>query len=240
MIVFILLAAALAGASLVFFVPGLWQVQRSLALGLGGVFLLLAGGAYWVVGQPAALRAGATAPAPAVSADTNANAESGPAPNAQAAMAEMTPQQIAGMVQRLADRLQAEPDNAAGWRMLARSYDTLGRFNDAVLAYQRVLTLEPPDADLLVDYAVSLGMVSGQTLVGDPELLLERALRLDPTHVQALALSGSAAFERHDYARATAQWQRLLDLTTPDAPTRATIQSNIDKARALAANAAAH
>jgi cytochrome c-type biogenesis protein CcmH len=238
MIAFTLLAVALAGASLVFFVPGLWQVQRSLALGLGGVFLLLAGGAYWVVGQPAALRAGATAAAQATSAE--ANAGTGPAPSAQAAMAEMTPQQIAGMVQRLAERLQAEPDNAAGWRMLARSYDTLGRFNDAVLAYQRVLTLEPPDADLLVDYAVSLGMESGQTLVGDPELLLERALRLDPTHVQALALSGSAAFERHDYAHATAQWQRLLDLTTPDAPTRATIQSNIDKARALAANAAAH
>ena len=56
--------------------------------------------------------------------------------------------EIEAMVGRLAARLQAQPDDLAGWVMLARSYEVLGRLDDAVLAWERALALAPDDPDL--------------------------------------------------------------------------------------------
>ena len=49
----------------------------------------------------------------------------------------------------------------------------MGRADEAVQAYLRLLALQPPDADLLTDYAVTLGMRQGRTLVGAPEAVIQ-------------------------------------------------------------------
>ncbi|TAK99665.1 MAG: tetratricopeptide repeat protein [Aquabacterium sp.] len=180
-------------------------------------------GLYLWIGEPAALSA---SPVAAVS-------RADEAPASPAAQGGVGPAQIAAMVQRLEQRLQTQPNDPKGWRMLIKSYETMGRFDDAVLAYQRLLKQTPADPDLLTDYAVTLGMSKGQTLAGEPEALLDQALKLDPKHIQALALSGSAAFEQRDYKRAVAQWQKLLALVPPDAEVRRSIEANVEKARAL-------
>lgn len=141
--------------------------------------------------------------------------------------------QIEAMVGKLAQRLQTQPDDPQGWRMLAKSYETLGRFDDAVQAYQNLLTHQVPTADTLTDYAVTLGMSKGQTLAGEPDVLIKQALRLEPNHVQALALSGSAAFEQGEYKRAVQQWNKLLATIPKDADMRDTIEHNVERARSL-------
>lgn len=156
------------------------------------------------------------------------------APAGEGGAPQMSPAQIEGMVQRLALRLQNQPDDVAGWRMLVRSYETLGRFEEAAQAWRRLFALAPPDADQLTSYAVTLGMSLNQTLAGEPEQAINQALKLNPDHVQALALSGSAAFEQRDYARAVKQWRRILSLTPADAPVRASIEAHIAKAESLA------
>lgn len=143
--------------------------------------------------------------------------------------------QIQAMVQRLAARLQQQPNDVEGWRKLIRSYETLQRFDDAVAAWQRLFQLVPPDADQLTEYAVTLGMARGQRLSGEPEQVLEQALKLDPDHVQAHALLGSAAFERGDHARAIARWEALLARAPADAEVQDRIRAQIDRARELAA-----
>lgn len=65
-------------------------------------------------------------------------------------------QQMLAMVQGLAERLKARPDDAAGWAMLARSYATLGRHAEALPAYVKALALSPDDAGLKADYAAAL------------------------------------------------------------------------------------
>lgn len=126
------------------------------------------------------------------------------------------PPRIEAMVARLAARLKEQPQDAAGWRMLARSYETLRRFEAAADAYRRVVALEGESADLLVDYAVVLGMTQNQRLSGGPEKLVERALALEANHVQALALLGSAALERGDYEAARRPWRKILALVPAD------------------------
>ena len=51
-------------------------------------------------------------------------------------------QMIRGMVERLAARLQREPDDIEGWRRLARAYDVLGEPQKAGEARARIAALE--------------------------------------------------------------------------------------------------
>ena len=54
---------------------------------------------------------------------------------------------IRGMVERLAQRLQDQPDDADGWLRLARAYTVLGETEKARTALARLQTLRPDDAD---------------------------------------------------------------------------------------------
>ncbi|MFZ6656465.1 tetratricopeptide repeat protein [Undibacterium sp. TJN19] len=143
--------------------------------------------------------------------------------------------QIIAMVDGLAARLQKQPDDIEGWRRLARSYETLRRFDLAVKAYQQLLRLRPDDADVLTDYAVSLAMSREQNLSGEPEQLLQRALVVKPGHIQALALLGSAAFERQDYLTAVSAWKKILVQVPPEDEMAISIAASISKAEKLAA-----
>lgn len=146
---------------------------------------------------------------------------------------EITPEQIEGMVEALAKRLQNEPDNAEGWLMLARSYNALGRFGEASEAYARLVQLIPNNADLFADYADTLAMAKNRSLQGEPEKLIDRALAIDPKNIKAIALSGSAAFDRKDYAAAVERWQKIMPLVAPDSDIARSISGSIAEAQGL-------
>lgn len=186
--------------------------ERITAIVLGLSLPLCAVALYLVVGNPQVL-------APELAASDSAH--------------EVTPQQIEEMVQRLAARLESNPDNAEGWVMLARSYSVLGRFEQAAAAYANAVKRLPEDAQLLVDYADALGMAQGRRLEGEPEKLVLRALRIEPNNIKALALAGSAAFERKDYAAAVDYWQKILGLLPPESEMARSVSGSIAEARSL-------
>jgi cytochrome c-type biogenesis protein CcmH len=93
----------------------------------------------------------------------------------------------------------------------------------------------PVSASCLVDYAVVLGMANGERLSGEPEKLLQRALELNPQHVQVLALLGSAALERHDRASALNAWKKVLALAPAGSGMARSIQASIARVEAEAA-----
>jgi cytochrome c-type biogenesis protein CcmH len=70
------------------------------------------------------------------------------------------------------------------------------------------VTLIPDDAQLLADYADTLGVVHGRKLEGPPEVLIQQALKIDPHNVKALMLAGTVAFNRKNYARAAKDWEQ--------------------------------
>lgn len=185
---------------------------------------LAAGALYTLTGTPAALQ-----PLPAVTAAPEAGPNGEPAPA-------MTPERIQGMVARLAERMKTQPDDVQGWRMLARSYETLGRFDDAVAAYRELQRLAPNDTGMLLDYAVTLAMAKGRTLSGEPAALIDRVLKLEPDNLQALALAGSEAFERKDYDAAVKYWQAVLAKVPAGTEMAGSVEASIEKARGLAKN----
>lgn len=157
------------------------------------------------------------------------------AAGATGAAAQPSPEQIAEMVQRLAERLKERPEDAEGWTMLARSYLVLGRVEEAALASERVLKLKPNDAQALADHADVLALRRGGTLEGEPLKLIERALKLDPDNLKALALAGAAAFDRRDGAEAARLWDRVALLGPPGSPVVEQAREGAAEARKMAA-----
>jgi len=151
--------------------------------------------------------------------------------------ARIGPAEIEAMVESLAKRLEENPDDVEVWKMLGRSYAVLGRFAEAANAYARGAARAPRDAGLLVDLADALAMSRNQSLQGEPEELVMRALQLEPQNLKALALAGTAAFDRQDYAGAVRYWERMLPLVPAGSDDARTIQSNLDEAKALAGQA---
>jgi cytochrome c-type biogenesis protein CcmH len=111
----------------------------------------------------------------------------------------------------LQQKLDAKPENPRGWLQAARSYYSLGDYPHAVKAYDKLTQLVPDEAMLWTEYADSLAMTQGGSLVGAPTELLNKALALDPNFQNALALAGSAAAERRDFPAAVKYWQALYD-----------------------------
>ncbi|HVG04682.1 MAG TPA: c-type cytochrome biogenesis protein CcmI, partial [Burkholderiaceae bacterium] len=189
--------------------------QRHLwpALVVGLIVPIAAGALYWQIGTP-----GALSPQAATEQDAS----------------QPSREQIDAMIAQVKQRLEKEPDNVEGWTILARTHYMLGNFQDAAVAYAKLSTLIPNDADLLADYADALAMSKGRNFSGKPMELVHLALKIDPTQWKALAMSGSEAFERKDFNAAAEFWQRLHDTAPPESPIRQRIQASIDEARSMA------
>lgn len=144
---------------------------------------------------------------------------------------QITAEQIETMVANLAARLKEKPDDPDGWAMLGRSYAALGRPADAVAAYKKVVELRPKDAQALADLADGMAMANNRTLEGEPERLIAEAVKLDGRNVKALALAGTVAFNRSDYAGAVGYWQRAIDASEPGSEFAQQLQGALNEAR---------
>jgi len=185
---------------------------RAAALALGLAVPICALAVYFAVGNPRALLP---------------QAAEGGNPHGLSA------QQFEALVSRLAARLKDNPEDAEGWMMLGRSYAVLGRFGESSEAYAKAAARMPRDAQLLADYADALAMAQGRRLQGEPEKIIARALAADPDNIKALALAGTAAFNRSDYPAAIRHWERVLGLLPAESDMVQGVQASIAEARSL-------
>ena len=189
--------------------------SRVLAIALAVALPLLSGAMYWVLGNPSALD------------------------SSRVAGHKVAPEQIEAMLKKLEQRLVETPNDGNGWAMLARSNLVLRRFQQASDAYAKAVILIPTDADLLADYADALAMAQGKRIDGKPMELVERALKIDPTQWKALAMAGSAAYERKDFKKAIGYWETLSKRPGLDPEFQSNIVSSIEEARRLSGGKAA-
>jgi cytochrome c-type biogenesis protein CcmH len=153
------------------------------------------------------------------------------AANKDPADGHLSGEQLEQMVAALRKRLESEPDNAAGWSTLARTYYQMRRFDEAAKAFERLVALVPDDAEVLADYADAAAMAQGRKFDGRPRQLVERALKLDPTQWKALAMAGTDAFEQGNFKLAVAHWEKLRSQLPPDAAIAKSISGSIAEAR---------
>jgi len=172
--------------------------------------------------------------APADAGDGAAAANAAASGGAKSKAGPLSSAQVQKMIDGLNDALKKSPGDAQGWTMLARAYAYQHQYSEAVRAFTKAIALTPKNARLLADMADAMAMANGQRLEGEPEKILDRALQIDPKEIKALALAGTAAFDRHDYARAVTLWERALKAAPNDPEFAATLRSSLDEARQLA------
>src|SRR3972149_7952582 len=141
-------------------------------------------------------------------------------------------EQMLAMAENLAKRLSASPEDGEGWMMLGRTYAYLGRLQEAMNAFEEAVKRRPDDARLLADYAdIYAGIKGGGSLMGEPEKLIKRALALDPNQPKALALAGTIAFQKKDFATAAKSWDRALVALPEDSEFAKQIAAGLAEAR---------
>jgi len=130
-------------------------------------------------------------------------------------------QSMEAAITGLAAKLKQNPDDVEGWALLARAYETLGRPQNALPAYTQLERLRPDDPQVLSQHAVTLALVRGQGLDGEPEVL-----RSCPSVYQLLPIYpcvdvGGAALERGDTEGLKRAVKGIWELMPEDAEARA-------------------
>ena len=197
---------------------------KLLATGAAAVLVVGTAGYLWK-GHPEAMSGATPAAAPMAAAQGEGGGEGGDHAVGN--------EQFQAMVAKLAERLKNQPNDAEGWAMLGRSYNVLGRLDEALVAYRKSYAINPNDPSLLADLADAVAIKNNRSLAGEPMKLARRALEIDPKHVKALALVGTEAFERKDYAGAVKLWERAVAAAPADSDMAQQLQGGIAEARRL-------
>lgn len=200
---FVFIAVLLGLLAAAFAVSALWQSSRRLALALALGLPLAAGGLYYLKGTPDALD-----PANRVA-----------------------PRTIDDAIAMLQRQLAKDPDNLEGRVLLARSYMASQQFDKARDNYAKAIALAPQDVDLPVEYAEALMRTSpDHRFPPQAVTMLENAVEKNPQNQRALFFLGMHRMQSGDPVAASATWERLLPLLSPDAG--AVLRQQINAARA--------
>jgi len=146
-----------------------------------------------------------------------------------AAAAQLSPEQrtqmVRGMVDRLAAKLQEQPDDLEGWLRLGRSYEVLDESTKAADAYAHAAALKPDDASILVREvdALTAGRAPTDPVPQAAIDVLKRLEALDPSEPRALWFLGLAAAQDHRIDDAKADWEKLLTVLPADSNERKTV-----------------
>ena len=137
-------------------------------------------------------------------------------------------QMIEQMVDGLAARLKAEPDDREGWLRLARSYEVLGRVPDQIDALFAAAALDLSD-DQLVIYLAEVILQSGQSEPYAEQIgkLLDQLEPAAKTRPQWQFFRGHYAMSEGQIELARASWAALLDTLPAESELAQLLQQKI-------------
>jgi cytochrome c-type biogenesis protein CcmH len=147
------------------------------------------------------------------------------------------------LVSQVEARLEHNPQDARGWEVLAPVYLRLGRFDDSVKAWHKVIALNGDNATREADLGEALVAASNGIVTADAKSAFERALDLDQQELKAKFFIGLAARQDGERDKAAQIWRGMLKGAPADAPWKPTVENALaslgEKPPASAAQAAA-
>jgi len=114
------------------------------------------------------------------------------------------------MIQRLVTRLQRNPKDAEGWRMLGWSYFSTDHFTEAGAAYARAIELNPDSADYRNARTDALIRAANGVVTSEAKGSVEETLKLHPKDARARYFRGLAIEQDGDKNAALKEWNELL------------------------------
>lgn len=128
-------------------------------------------------------------------------------------------QTLQASIAKLEQRLQKEPNNGEGWKMLGQSYFVLQQYDKALGAYNKASELAKHGDPNVMVLMAEASAFANQELFGEYEnKLLSRALQINPSHERALWYAGYAAYTGNKFKEAAEHWGKLITLVPNDRP----------------------
>lgn len=147
-------------------------------------------------------------------------------PSASVAMAEggsggaagaQTAADVDAMIGQLVARLESNPGDVQGWRMLGWSYFHMERYADSVEAYRHAVALAPDNADFQASLGEAMVMAAGGLVTDEAKAAFAEAGKLNPDEPRARFFTGLALDQGGDIKGALDTWIELLNAAPPDA-----------------------
>ncbi|MBF0561363.1 MAG: c-type cytochrome biogenesis protein CcmI [Alphaproteobacteria bacterium] len=146
----------------------------------------------------------------------------------RANMTEAEADHMSGLVSKLAARLATDPSDTEGWIMLARSYQTLGRYADAADAYRKAIEHGRNTAETLANFGEMATLAGDGTISETARSAFLAAYRADNKEPRAQYYLGEAAAQDDHPQRAIAIWRDLVRNSAPGAPWLPTLKERIE------------
>ena len=132
------------------------------------------------------------------------------------------------MISRLEQRLQANPNDGEGYRMLGWSYQNTGKPAEAIKAYAQAVRLLPGRADVLAGYGEALVAVAADKVTPEAKAQFEAALRADAQQPRARFFLSLYKAQNGQEAAALEEWIALSNSATADQPWQGDVQKRIN------------
>ena len=140
------------------------------------------------------------------------------------------PPGVAEAVARLAQRLEQQPGDPEGWRLLGESYKRMGRLKDAVAALRRAATLAPGHAELHASLGEALAWADQGAVTDEARQAFGAALRIDPKEPRARYYLALGRAQSGDVRGALDGWVALARDADPNAPWLSNVREQIAEA----------
>ena len=131
------------------------------------------------------------------------------------------------MTQRLQAKLQRNPQDVEGWRMLGWAYFNIERFADAANAYSKAIELRSDAAEYRSARGEALVREADGTVSVAAKTDFEEALKLDAKDARARFFIGLAKQQGGDKAAALSDWSTLLTEANPTEPWFADLRQRV-------------
>lgn len=125
---------------------------------------------------------------------------------------------IVDMVGRVEKHLAANPNDLSGWRVIAPIYARMGRLDDAVKAWGRLVAAGDSDVDTLENYGAGLVDTNDGIVSPEAQSILARAIAADPDRARARFYYAEGLRQAGAFDEALKQIDELISRSPSDAP----------------------
>ena len=125
---------------------------------------------------------------------------------------------IASLISQVENHLARNPNDGAGWEVIAPVYLRLGRFSDAVLARKKAIALNGDSPARESDLGEALVAAADGVVTDEAKLSFQRAVAGDAHNAKARYFIGLADEQDGNRDEAAKEWRALLDDAPADAP----------------------
>jgi cytochrome c-type biogenesis protein CcmH len=136
------------------------------------------------------------------------------------------------MMQRLAARLEKNPTDGEGFRMLAWSYVMTSHPDKAIPAYKRALALLPNQSNVHAGYGEALVGVAKGTVTPEAKAAFDRAIQIDPSEPRARYFEALWLAQHGQEKEALEKWIALANGGPADAPWQTDLRRQIGETSA--------